>query len=371
MNKKILIVHDWLDKKRGAENALEAIFEIYPDADLFTLVDFSDKEKLPFLKETKITTSFIQRLPFAKKHFRKYLPLFPIAIEQFDPSGYDLVISSSFCVAKGIIPKPHQTHICYMHSPIRYAWDLQSSYLKDSGLKGGIKGIIAKYTLHKLRIWDVISTARTDYFVANSNFIKNRIQKCYNCSAQVIFPPVETDMYKPQTKVKKQDYYFTICRHVCYKKLDIIVKAFNEMPDKKLYIAGSGPETKKLEKLITSKNIVILGRIKNIDKIRYFQEAKAFLYAAIEDFGIVMGEALASGTPVIAYGDGGALDIVNDKNGLTYSEQTAKSLKNGVLEFEKKTYKADDCIKSVERFSKDNFKKNFRKTIEECLTKKP
>ena len=228
---KIAVVCDWLVTYAGAEKVLEQILNVFPEADLFALVDFLPENNRAFIKNKKVTTSFIQKLPKAKNKYRNYLPLMPLAIEQLDVTDYDIVISSSHCVAKGVITSPNQVHISYVHSPIRYAWDLQHQYLKESGLNKGLKGWLAKAILHYIRLWDYRTANNVDYFIANSNFIAKRIWKCYRRKAKVIYPPVDVESF--ELCEKKEDFYLTASRMVPYKKMDLIVEAFSKMPDKK------------------------------------------------------------------------------------------------------------------------------------------
>lgn len=253
---KVAIVCDWLVTYAGAEKVLEQILNIFPEADIFALVDFLDEDNRSFIKNKKVVTSFIQKLPKAKIKYRNYLPLMPLAIEQLDVTTYDLVISSSHCVAKGVITGPNQIHISYVHSPIRYAWDLQHQYLKESGLIKGVKGKIAKAILHYMRMWDVRTANGVDFFIANSEFIAKRIKKCYRREAAVIYPPVDVEAFK--MREEKEDFYLTASRMVPYKKMDLIVEAFSRMPDKKLVVIGDGPDFGKIKSKATN-NITLLG----------------------------------------------------------------------------------------------------------------
>ena len=352
---KIAIIHDWLDRKYGAEEVLEHILNMFPDADIFTLVDFLPQREREFVKNRKIKTSFIQQLPFAKKHFRKYLALFPIAIEGFDLSKYDLIISSSHAVAKGVITYPYQTHICYVNSQIRYAWDMQEAYLKQAKL-GIIKSIIARRILHKIRIWEVSASHRVDHFICNSSFSRKRLKKTLGRDAEVIYPPIDTNYFK--NEYDKSDYYFTASRLVGYKAVKLIIETFNLMPEKKLYIAGSGDEEQELKK-IANKNIVFLGKLDKKSLKQYYAQARAFIYAAIEDFGIVMVESLASGTPVIAYKTGGASEIITKDTGILYDKQNSEDITNAINDFEKQKFSRVKCIKRAEKFSIKNFKNAF------------
>lgn len=243
---KVAIVCDWLVTYAGAERVIEQMLKVYPEADLFAVVDFLPEGSRDFLMNKSVTTTFIQNLPKAKKYYRAYLPLMPIAIEQLDLSSYDLVISSSHCVAKGILTGPDQIHISYVHSPVRYAWDLQHQYLRESGLTHGLKSKIARAILHYIRIWDTRTSNGVDYFISNSRFIAKRIWKCYRREATVVYPPVNIDIF--QYCEEKEDYYVTASRMVPYKKMDLIVEAFTQMPDKKLVVIGDGPDFEKIKR---------------------------------------------------------------------------------------------------------------------------
>lgn len=364
---RVAIIHDWFVSAGGAENVLKAILDIYPEADVFSVVDFfDDKQRKKYLQGKPTKNTFIQKLPFAKKKYRAYLPLMPFAIEQINVTGYDVVISSSHAVAKGVITSPDQLHICYCHSPIRYAWDMKFEYLTESNLTSGIKSILARYFLHKIKSWDFISSNNVDYFIANSNFIKRRIAKCYRRDAEVIFPNVAIDEF-PLLELK-EDFYFTASRLVPYKRLALIAEAFSMMPEKKLVIIGDGPERSKVERFSNDfSNVTYLG-YQEFDVLKdYMQRAKAFVFAAEEDFGIVPLEAQACGTPVIAFGKGGALDtVVDKKTGLYFREQTVPSIISAVESFEmisSELLSPKDIRKHAEQFSTDIFNKKFKRFV--------
>lgn len=253
---RIAIIHDWLTVYAGAERVLEQMLLCYPQADLYSTVDFLPANERGFLQGKQVFTSFIQNLPFAKTKYRSYLPLMPMAVEQFDLSMYDLVISSSHAVAKGVITGPDQLHICMCYSPIRYAWDLQHQYLQETHLNTGALGWVAKYFLHKLRLWDLRTANGVDQFIAISQFIARRIYKVYRRSSTVIYPPIALEDFSLQEQ--KQDFYLTASRMVPYKKIDLIVKSFSHMPDKQLIVIGSGPDFEKIKK-IAPPNVTLLG----------------------------------------------------------------------------------------------------------------
>jgi glycosyltransferase involved in cell wall biosynthesis len=323
-----------------------------------------------FLRGRHVQTSFIQNLPRASKSFRSYLPLMPLAVEQLDLSAYDLIISSSHAVSKGVLTGPDQLHISYVHSPVRYAWDLQHQYLKESGLDHGIKGLLAKWMLHKIRLWDYRTAAGVDCFVANSKFIGRRIRKVYGRTSDVIYPPVDVGAF--DLCETKKDFYLTASRLVPYKRMDLIVQAFALMPEKRLIVIGDGPEMPKLVAASTP-NITLLGYQEFSELRRYMQEARAFVFAAEEDFGITPVEAQACGTPVIAFGKGGVLETVVDSEdaslatGIFFPEQTVASLVDAVRRFENqgRVFSALSCRKQAERFSNERFRQEFGDYVSE------
>ncbi|MFN9710348.1 MAG: glycosyltransferase [Bacteroidota bacterium] len=361
--KKIALVHEWYDTYGGSERVVEQMLEVFPHADLFALVDFIPDQKRSFIKNKNVTTTFIQHLPFSRKYFRNYLPLFPYAIEQLDLSAYDIIISSSHAVAKGVLTSGEQLHICYCHSPMRYAWDLYHQYIQDNGLKKGIKGFFVKWALHKIRVWDQSGANRVDKYIANSNYIARRINKIYARDAFVIYPPADTITFTPSSI--RGDYYFAAARMVPYKKLDLIAEAFSKMPDKKLIIAGNGDQLD----IIRSKsrgNVVIKNRLTHDEFIKHMQEARAFVYAADEDFGIVMAEAQAAGVPVIAYRKGGASDIILDEQtGLLFDEQTPDALIHAVAKFETLSFDTAFISEHARQFSASSFQEKLRSYVEE------
>ena len=368
---RVAVVHDWLETYAGSERVLEEILCIYPQADLFAVVDFLKKDDRFFIQNKMVETTFIQKLPYARKKYRAYLPLMPIAVEQLDLTGYNLVISSSHAVAKGVLTGPDQLHISYVHSPIRYAWDLQHLYLKESGLNHGIKGLIARMILHYIRLWDSRTANGVDEFIANSNFIARRIKKIYGRKAKVIYPPVNIIDFP--LKSEKENFYLTASRLVSYKRIDLIVEVFSRMPDKKLIVIGDGPEFKKL-KANNYPNITILG-YQPFNALRdYMQRAQAFVFAGEEDFGIILVEAQACGTPVIAYAKGGALEIVKGlekekPTGVFFERQDVESLKSAVHCFERNSTKlrANACHENAMRFSSERFQQEMYTFIQNRL----
>ena len=369
---KVAIVHDWLVTWAGAEKVLAELLSLFPNADLFTLVNFMDDDSASAqLKQHKVTTSFIQRLPAARKHYRHYLPLMPLAVEQFDLSGYQLIISSSHAVAKGVITSPDSLHICYCHSPMRYAWDLQQQYITESGMSG-LKEKLTRYLLHRLRQWDTNSSARVDHFIANSEYIARRINKCYRRSAEVIYPPVgRADIQcSEQAVIEKKDFYLAASRLVPYKRIALIVESFAQMPDKTLIVIGDGPERRKIEKQVErlkqqgQNNIKYIGYQDDQSLQRHLAEAKAYVFAAEEDFGILPVEALANGTPVIAFGKGGVAESITEETGVFFNRPDVKSLMAAVNNFEQKNFSSDACLKRAMEFSCKNFNDRLYSFVE-------
>lgn len=366
---RVAVIHDWLSSYAGSERVVEQIIRCYPDADIYSVVDFLPEGERWFINHKNVTTTFIQKLPFARTKFRNYLPLMPIAVEQLDVSGYDLVISSSHAVANGVITGPDQLHISYVHTPIRYAWDLQHQYLHEAGLNKGISSLLARVILHYMRLWDVRTSHGVNEFLANSEFIARRISKVYGRQSLVIYPPVDVTAFS--FKAEKDDFYLTASRMVPYKKMPMIVEAFTAMPEKRLVVIGDGPELEKC-RTAAGKNVEILGWQPFDVLCDHMQRARAFVFAAEEDFGITPVEAQACGTPVIAYGKGGVLETVRGLDdacptGVFYNEQTAASLLDAVNCFEKlnDTITPEACRENALRFSVDRFRNEFTSFVEE------
>jgi glycosyltransferase involved in cell wall biosynthesis len=365
---KVAIVHEWLVNFGGSEQVLSQLLEIYPDADLFTLVDFLSDSDRARLGGRRPFTSFIQRMPFACKRYRGYLPLMPMAIEQFDLSQYDVVISSSHAVAKGVLTGPNQVHICYCHTPIRYAWDMQHQYLRDAKLTKGIRGILARVILHYIRVWDTRTAAGVDHFICNSAFISRRIMKAYGRQSTVIHPPANTEMFN--LRQDKEAFYFTASRMVPYKRIDLIVEAFSGMPDRQLIVIGDGPEMRRLQQL-AGPNVILMGYQPDSVLKDHLQRARAFVFAAEEDFGILPVEAQACGTPVIAFGRGGALETVVGPNlangatptGIFFHSQTIEALQDAVRQFETLKIEPESCRAWAESFSPTAFRDAWRREV--------
>jgi glycosyltransferase involved in cell wall biosynthesis len=361
---KVAIVHYWLLNCRGGEKVVEALCELYPEADIYTHVYDADAFKDSVISHHRITESFISKLPFAKKMYQNYLPMMPLALEQFDLSDYDLVISSESGPAKGVIPAPGQPHICYCHSPMRYAWDMYHEYRNRCGW---LKRFLMIPLLHYIRRWDQLSSMSVSHFVANSSFVAGRIKSFYHRDADVIHPPVDFDEFQLSGK-EPEDYYLLLGQLVPYKKADIAVKAFNES-GRRLKIVGEGEQFEELKKLANS-NVELLGRQPFGDIKHLLANCKALIFPGVEDFGIVPLEAMASGRPVIAFKKGGALETVKENlSGLFFEEQTEASLNSAIDFFEGQVELFDpQSIRDyVESFSKDNFKRQIDQFVERTL----
>lgn len=372
VERKYALVHEWLTPKAtgGSELVVQEILK-HINADLYALIDFESSNPQSYLYQRPIGKTFLQHFPLARHGVQKYLPLMPLAIEQLDLRHYDIILSSSHAVAKGVLTSPQQLHICYCHSPMRYAWDLTFDYLRTSQAGHGIPGILTRYLLHWIRQWDVISANRVDYFIANSRHTARRIWRCYRRPSEVIYPPVHTERFP--FKSQKQDFYLTVCRLVSYKKVSEIVKAFNQL-GRPLIVIGTGPEFKQLREL-AKPNVQILGWQPAAVVENYMADAKAFIYAACEDFGIALVEAGACGTPVIAYGAGGALETVVDirqhpdcGTGLFFAEQTAASLVQAVQTFEalQKKFQPELSQQRAGEFSAQVFQERYLSFVERC-----
>ncbi len=367
---KFALVHDWFTVDGGAEKVCKEILNLYPEADIYSLIDFlNDEDREIILGGKKSTTSVIQKFPFAKKYYRYYLPWFPYAIEQLNLNKYDLIISSSYAVAKGVLTNSNQTHICYCHSPMRYLWDLYFSYLpKTTWLNFGMTYLMRLH-ISRLRQWDVISSNRVDYFIANSENIAQRIQKVYRRDSKVIYPPIDVDSF--YISENREDYYVTASRLVPYKKVDLIVSAFKNMPNKKLVVLGDGPEYGKIKRIAQEcSNITILGYVGRSDFIDHIAKAKAFINASNEDFGIAPVEAQASGLPVIGFAKGGLLETTQEgKTAIYFHEQNENSIQNAIAEFEEATLESPIYIREFsKKFSSETFNTEMKNTIAKCLS---
>ena len=366
---KIAIVHDWLVTYAGAERVLAELLALYPAADLFAVVDFLPPADRAMLGGRPVRTTWLQRLPGIRRRYRSFLPLMPWAVEQLDLSGYDMVISSSHAVAKGVLTRPDQPHICYCHSPMRYAWDMREEYLREAGLDSGVRGRAARWMLERLRRWDLANSRRVDHFIANSHFIAERIRASYGRQAAVVYPPVDTEYYTPAGE--KAAFYLAASRFVPYKRMNLIVQAFSRLPQRQLVVIGDGPQYEKA-RADAGPNITFLGYQPQDVMREYLRQAKAFVFAAKEDFGILPVEAQACGTPVIAYGAGGALETVRGlgiaadgerPTGLFFAEQTVASLAEAVERFEANAaaFSPAACRANALRFSAERFRLELAK----------
>jgi len=361
--RKIALVHDWLSTWAGGEHCLEQILALYPDAELFALVDFLPPALRERIGGRRARTSFLQRLPFARRHFRKFLPLFPRAIESLDVAGFDLVISTSHAVAKGVRTHRGQLHVCYCLSPIRYAWDLRDQYLAQVGLDRGPAGWLAGRVLDRIAAWDRRTCDRVDDFVAISQHIRERIARCYGREAAVIYPPVTLPPF--DGRPGKRERYVTVSRLVPYKRIDVLAAAFARLPGRELVIVGEGPERARIA-AAAGPNVRLVGQVDDAERDAILRDARAFLFAAEEDFGIAPLEAQAAGVPVIAYGRGGATETIRgldapEPTGVFFDAQTPEAIADAVLRFEanEAAFDAAACRRNAERFGVERFRREF------------
>lgn len=360
---RIAVVHEWLLDYAGSERVLGEILGIFPQADLFALVDSPDAELAAAIPRRAKATSFLQAMPSPRRWLRYYVPLMPLAIEQLDVRGYDIVISSSHAVAKGVITGPDQLHVSYVHTPMRYAWDLQHEYLRAAGLDRGPLGWAARLALHRLRLWDARSANGVDVLLANSAHVARRIRKAYRRDAQVLHPPIDVSALPMGDR--KEEFYLTVSRLEAYKRTDLLVQAFERLPDRKLVVVGDGPEMRRLRATAPA-NVTLMGRRPTPEVLDLMTRARAFLFAGIEDFGIVMAEAQACGTPVLAFAGGGAAEIVrvegaHPPTGLLFEEQTTDAVADAVRRFEsdRGRYRPADCRENARRFDRGRFRQRF------------
>lgn len=360
---RVAIVHDWLYTFGGAERVLRAMLRAYPQADLFTLFDVMSDEDRARVGFGEARTSFLQRMPGIRTRHRAYLPLMPLAIEQLDLSGYDLVLSSSYAVAKGVLTGPDQLHLSYVHSPMRYAWDLQHRYLAESGLTKGLKSALARVLLHSMRLWDHRTAPGVDAYAANSHFIARRIRKVYGREAEVIYPPVSVPAKPPSGP--RGGYFMTATRLVPYKNVRAVVEAFADLPDQRLIVVGTGPDLPRIRE-IAGPNVEIRGFLPDEALQSLMAGAAAFVFAAEEDFGIVMVEAQGNGAPLIALGRGGAREIVvadgPSPTGMFFDRPEPGTIADAVRRFLERPapFRPEDCHANALRFSEQQFDTGFR-----------
>ena len=367
---RVAVVHDWLYTVGGAEQVLREILKCYPDADVFTLFDLLTPDERKKLGFEKSHTSFLQKMPWLARHHRAYLPLMPIAIEQFDLSRYDLVISSSYAVAKGVITGPDQLHVAYVHSPMRYAWDLQHVYLKESGYASGVKSLVARVILHRMRLWDVRTAHGPDAIFTNSQFVARRVKKIYGRDAKVIYPPVT--LSGRDSVLPAGNHFLAASRLVPYKRIEPIVRAFNSMPDLKLVVAGDGPEAARLKRL-AGPNVSFVGFVTDKHLRDLMATARAFVFAAEEDFGIVLVEAQSEGAPVLALGRGGARESIATSGpyatGMYFENADPASIADCVRSFvaREPLISRADCRQRATFFSAERFRRQFVSAVNDEL----
>jgi len=359
-NIKVALVHDWLTGRRGGEKVLEALAEIFPDAPIYTLFHFAGSQ-IEAIEKKVIRTSFLQRLPLLKNHYRWYLPLFPLAAELFDLQRYDLVVSSSHCAAKGIIPHPDALHVCYIHSPVRYAWNQYHAYFSSEKLSFFPKWLIPPL-IQYLRQWDVTSSARVDHFIANSRCVARRVEKYYRRPAEVVHPPVDTDFFRPAAAETDRTFDLIVSAFVPYKMIDLAISAYGRI-GWPLKIVGDGPDYRKL-RTMAGPNVEFLGSQGGEALLRLYQNARALVLPGEEDFGIATIEAQACGTPVIAYGRGGSLETVIDgRTGVFFYELKPASLLDALDKFRGLEFNKTILRAQAERFSRDIFKEKIETSI--------
>nr|WP_284701169.1 glycosyltransferase [Rhodoplanes tepidamans] len=367
---RVAVIHDWLYTVGGAERVLREILQCYPGADVYTLFDVLSPEERAKIGYETAHTSFLQKLPFIRSQHRSYLPLMPLAIEQFDLSGYDLIISSSYAVAKGVLVGPDQVHVSYVHSPMRYAWDLQHSYLRESGYAKGVKSAIARVILHRMRLWDSRTASGPDAMIANSSFVARRIRRVYGRAATVIHPPVNLAMQRAD--VPRGNHFLAASRLVPYKNIEAVVRAFALMPDLELVVAGSGPEGRKLREIATP-NVSFAGFVSDEHLRHLMATARAFVFAAEEDFGIIMVEAMSEGTPVLALGLGGAREIVSsslpNRSGMFFLTPSPDDIAACVRAFaaQEHTFSRTVCRQQAARFSAERFRSELTAFVDKQM----
>lgn len=368
---QVAIVHEWLGPYGGSEQVVVAMLEAFPDADLYALVHAPEKLRGTPLEKTPVETSFLQSLPGAVQRYRLYLALMPLAVEQFDLRSYDLILSSNHAVAKGVLTRADQLHVSYTHTPMRYVWDFYLDYLERGDMDRGVKTLLARPVLHYMRLWDVAAANRVDAYLANSHYVARRVNKLYRRPARVLYPPVEIGRYRAD--LPREDFYVSVSRLVPYKGVELIVEAFTQMK-KPLVIIGDGPELDRVRR-IAGPNVKLLGRQPEEVVTDHLQRARAFVFAAEEDFGIAPVEAQAAGCPVIAYGKGGVRETVIPHptpraTGLFFDHPSPEALGAAVERFEalESELNREDCRRNAERFTRERFVREFESTVSELWT---
>jgi glycosyltransferase involved in cell wall biosynthesis len=367
---RIAVIHDWLGPMTGAERVLDHILRVYPGADVYTAIDFLPAQHRHVLHGSRVITSFIQKLPRARTKYWNYIPVMPLAFERFDLSGYDVIVSNSHTVAKGVVATADQVHVCYLETPMRFAWDLEEYYLDQFGVHG-LKRLFARSVLRALRSWDVRSAVRVHEFVAVSQFVAQRCESFYGRKAAVVYPPVDVEFFTP-VEVRREGY-LVASRLTPFKHVDLIVEAFRDMPDRSLTVIGDGPDRKKILARCTS-NITFLGYQPDEVLRDHMQRARAFLFSAPEDFGIVMAEAQSCGTPVIALGVGGACEIVRGLDadvptGVLFDVATPAAVRDAVMCFENRasSFTPSACRTNALRFAPRLFREGLKSQVESAL----
>jgi len=359
----IALVHDWLDAPGGGEAVLASLTRLFPDAPVFTLVDFLSPGERARFGASSIHTSPLQRAPFARHWFRYAAALAPSLIERFDTSSYDIVVSDSHAIAKGIRKQPSQLHVCYCHTPARFAWTMAATYGERAAAGNRFRAAIARRAQASFRAWDVAASRDVDHFIANSRHIADAIARCYGRDAHVIHPPVDVDRFRDVGHGARSGDYVTVSRLVPYKRIDVIVEAFRRLPDRRLTIVGDGPERRRLARNLP-RNVTLAGRLDDTKTAEILGQARAFVFAAHEDFGIAAVEAQAAGTPVIAFREGGSSETIRDVDaaaptGVLFDAQSPEAIVAAIARFEAATIDADACRSNASRFSEARFRAEF------------
>lgn len=370
---KVALVSDSISAYGGAERVLEQILAVFPQADVFAVVNVAPPQQQGFLGGRPVRTSFLQRLPGIGRFYRHLLPLWPLAVEQFDVTAYDLVITSHHSVAYGVLTRPDQPHISYVHSPMRYAWDLQHQYLRQSGLERGPKSWMARRLLHSSRLWDYCAAQRPDALMANSRFVAERLWRTHRRRSSIVHPPVAVEIIPQGRPLEERGHYLSVGRLVPYKRIELLARAFARMPQHRLKIVGTGPDMARI-RAIQAPNVEVLGNLPTPEVHGLLGTARAFLFAGIEDFGIAPVEAQAAGTPVIAYRAGGLMETVRGvglekPTGLFFAEQTEEAIIAAVEEFERlrPSIRPEFCRANAETFAEARFRQNFSETVDRAL----